>query len=117
MSALWTALAAEDAEPATRWEPWSRVTTSSELSALLREAAPGAGDVTVEAETHLHPLTQPEDWWEIVLGTGYRVALDHLSDDRKARVRQRTLATVRTQAIDQITADVVYSVAHKPHAR
>ncbi len=116
-SALWEALAAEHAEPATRWEPWSRLTTPAELSALLRESAPGARDVAVEAEAHRHPLTQPEDWWDIVLGTGYRVALEHLSSDQTARVKERTLATLRTGSIDQITADVVYSVAHKPAAQ
>ncbi len=49
-----------------------------------------------------------------MLGTGYRVALDHLSDEQKARVRERTLATLRTESIDQIKADVVYSVATSP---
>ena len=93
------------------------MTTPSELSALLRESAPSARDVTVEPEAHRHPLTQPEDWWDIVLGTGYRVALDHLSDDQTARVRSRTIATLRTDSIDQIKADVVYSVAHKPDAQ
>jgi SAM-dependent methyltransferase len=112
-SALWDALATEHAEPPTRWEPWSRLTTPSELSALLRDSAPGARDVTVEAEAHRHRLTRPEDWWDIVLGTGYRVALDHLSDDPRDRVREHTLATLRSESIDQITADVVYSVARR----
>ena len=52
-----------------------------------------------------------------MLGTGYRVALEHLSSDQTARVKERTLATLRTGSIDQITADVVYSVAHKPAAQ
>jgi hypothetical protein len=78
-TAFWAAVGAERPDLVGGFHPWTRVTDTAALSQLFHDG--GAATPTVEAEPGTHPLAGPEDWWTIVLGTGYR-ATAHRSTER-----------------------------------
>jgi hypothetical protein len=57
---------------------------------------------------------EPEDWWTIILGSGYRLTVEALSPENRERVRAASIAGVRDADIRQIRADVVYATARRP---
>ncbi len=62
----------------------------------------------------MHPLDAPEDWWTIILGSGYRSTVDALSPLDREKVRVATVEAVEREKIQEIRADVVYAIARRP---
>ncbi|MCE3555480.1 hypothetical protein LWC33_29040 [Pseudonocardia sp. RS11V-5] len=44
-----------------------------------------------QAEPGIHRLVEPAAFWDIVLGSGYRVTVDQLGPDRAERVRESVI--------------------------
>lgn len=103
-----------DVEPALfkAFNPWDEITTPKALAGLLAEG--GVPDPTVEPVAGEHRLNRPDDFWDIVLGSGYRGTIDALSADKRDRVRDRVLGELRDRAVTAVRADVVYGVARRP---
>jgi hypothetical protein len=70
-------------------------------------------DPEVVDEPGWHPLPAPEDWWTIVLGSGYRSTVETLSPKNRERVRAASIDGVRRADIRQIRTDVVYATARR----
>jgi hypothetical protein len=81
-------------------KPWSKIFEPDPLRTLLLEC--GVSDPEAVAEPGWHRLLAPEDWWTIVLGTGYRSTVDALSPLNRERVRTASIAGVRRADIQQI---------------
>ena len=111
-SAFWEAVGAERPDLVGGFHPWTRVTTPDALAALLAEA--GIADAQVAPEAAEHPLAAVEDWWTIVLGTGYRATVEQLGAEAAERVRAANLAALRERDVRAIATDVVYAIAVKP---
>jgi hypothetical protein len=109
--AFWTAVGAEDPELVRAFAPWARVTDPGALARLLE--AGGAAAPAVEAEEGRHPLSAPEDWWAVVLGTGYRATVERLGPGAAERVRAHNLAWIRAHDVREVETGVVYGVARK----
>jgi ubiquinone/menaquinone biosynthesis C-methylase UbiE len=108
---FWDAVRQEDPELLKSIKPWSKIVEPEALRELLIEC--GIADPVVVAEPGMHPLTGPEDWWRIILGSGYRSTVDALSPSRRERVRLATIEAVRREGIREIRTDVVYGVARR----
>jgi hypothetical protein len=67
----------------------------------------------VVAEEGLHMLRSAEDWWPIVLGTGYRGTIEQLDTDARESVRRECLDFIRRRQVAAVEANVVYGVAKK----
>lgn len=94
------------------FNPWDEITTPEALAALFAAAGvPGAAAEPVAGE---HLLAAPGDFWDIVLGSGYRGTVDALSADNRVRVRARVLDQVRTRDITVLRTDVIYGAARRP---
>jgi hypothetical protein len=93
------------------FNPWDRISDPDGVRALLV----GAGAETVEAvaESGTHELARPEDWWSMVLGTGYRSTIEQLAPDAAERVRHDNLEFVRASGVRAVEVNVVYAVARK----
>jgi hypothetical protein len=70
-------------------------------------------DPDVVAEPGTHPLDTPEDWWTIILGSGYRSTVDALFPPVREKVRVANIEAVRREKIREIRADVVYAIARR----
>jgi SAM-dependent methyltransferase len=110
MHAEWKASLAEAApDLVSAFNPWDRITTPEAVRTLLADG--GAGDIDVVAEGGRQTLARPEDWWTIALGSGFRWAIDRMTDDARARVLDRNVGFARANAVDAIETNVIYAIA------
>jgi ubiquinone/menaquinone biosynthesis C-methylase UbiE len=93
------------------FHPWDRVAEPELLSALMSEA--GVSSPRAELEIGTHRIRTPEDWWTMVLGSGYRATIDQLDADGQERVRSQNLEFIRANDVRAVEANVVYGVAMK----
>ena len=82
------------------------------LRGLFVEA--GVADVTIVAEDGRQKLRSPEDWWTMVLGSGYRWTVDQMDPEMAERLRNANLAWIRSQNVTSVETNVIYTVARKP---
>ncbi len=113
-SIFWEAVRREDATLFKAYNPWDRISEPGPLLALFAEAGiPGA---TAESEAVDHPLGAPEDFWTIVLGSGYRGTVERLEPTARERVRAACAEALRRDAVRHIAASVIYATAKQARA-
>jgi len=69
--------------------------------------------VDVVAEADSQPIHSPDDWWAMVLGSGYRGTIDQLSPAEREQVRAENLDFIRREAIGSVEANVIYAIGKK----
>jgi SAM-dependent methyltransferase len=105
--AFWAAVGREDPAAVRAFEPWTRVTSPPALARLL---GPGAA---VEPEAGREPVPAPEDWWPMVLGTGFRATIERLGPAAAARIQGDNLAWIRANGVREVETNVVYGLARR----
>jgi ubiquinone/menaquinone biosynthesis C-methylase UbiE len=110
---FWNAVA--DLAPALYkgFNPWDEITTPAALAGLLKRS--GIDESEVEAVAGEHPLNAPEDFWHIVLGSGYRATVDALTPDQRRVLHSTLLDRLREHAVLAVRTDVVYGRARRRH--
>jgi SAM-dependent methyltransferase len=91
--------------------PWDRITEPQAVRDLLREA--GIVDVEVVAEDGYQTLRSPDDWWTIVLGSGFRWTVEQLGRDAAERVRSANLAQMRRSNVKAAETNAIFATARK----
>jgi len=104
---FWDAVRGERPELYKAFAPWERLTTPDAVRAEFARA--GIAEVEITEEDPGHELTSTEDFWDLVMGTGYRATVDQLTDAERERVRTACLALDSRQ----LTSPVLYAVARK----
>jgi len=94
------------------FNPWDEITTTAAVAELLAQA--GAAQPAVVAVPGRHHLDHPDQFWDIVLGTGYRGTVDALSQEERDSVRERLLAGLRAAGVTALRTDVVFGTAERP---
>jgi ubiquinone/menaquinone biosynthesis C-methylase UbiE len=92
--------------------PWERIVEPQALRDLLREA--GIVDVEIVAEDGRQPLRSPDDWWTIVLGSGFRWTVEQLGQDAAEQVRSAVFAEIRRSKITAVETNAIFATARKP---
>ena len=110
-SIFWQVIAEVRPDLHKRFNPWERVDNPRELTATL--SAAGVTSAETEAEERLHPLPTPEDWWMIVLGSGYRGTIEQLTESERDKVEETNLVRVREANISTVQTNALYGVAVK----
>jgi SAM-dependent methyltransferase len=110
-TAFWDAVGLERPDLVRGFHPWTRVTEPAQLTQLIEQG--GAATPTVEPEPGTHPLTDPDDWWAIVLGTGYRATVEQLEPAAAQRVRAASVGWLRDHDVRELQVNVVYARARK----
>ncbi len=108
-SAFWEAIREERLDLLKGFNPWERISTPAGLREMLGEA--GIAEVETAAEAGSHPISSPEDWWLVAMGSGYRGTLVQLDARTLARVREKNLSAIL--GCKAIATNVVYGVAIK----
>jgi SAM-dependent methyltransferase len=111
-TAFWDAVGSERPDLVGRFHPWNRITTPEALAALLADSDVAGADVVPEAGSH--PVGAVEDWWTIVLGSGYRATVEQLGAQAAERVREANIAALRRRRVRSIATNVIYATATKP---
>jgi ubiquinone/menaquinone biosynthesis C-methylase UbiE len=94
------------------FNPWDEITTPAALAGLFSRA--GIPDPAVEAADGQHHLECPDNFWEIVLGSGYRATVNALSPAQGDRLRADLLAELRSHEITVVQTDVIFGTATRP---
>jgi len=111
-SLFWGSVRELDATLFRTFNPWDEITTTPALADLL--ARGGVADAAVEATTgEHHELERPDDFWDIVLGSGYRATVEALGDEQRRALRERVIGELRARGITRLRNDVVFGRAVK----
>jgi len=94
------------------FNPWDRIADPTSLRKLFTEA--GVAEAAILAEDGTQALRSPEDWWTMVLGSGYRWTVDQTEPEMAERLRDANLAWIRSHNITSVETNVIYAVARKP---
>lgn len=108
---FWDAIRAVRPELHKAFNPWDRINDPAAVTALLVEGGV-QGSVAI-AEAGWHPVATPQDWWTIVMGSGYRGIVEQLHPEELARVRAEVLAGVTRWDVRLVETNVVYAMARK----
>jgi SAM-dependent methyltransferase len=111
-STFWEEVRALEPSLYRGFAPWDEITTPEALGALL--AAGGAATPALHAAAGSQPLARPEDFWDVVLGSGYRATVDALDPARRAQLRERVVARLRDGGVTDVRADVLFAVSERP---
>lgn len=93
------------------FNPWDEITTPAALTGLFERS--GIDEAEVDAVNGQHHLSEPEDFWHIVLGSGYRGTVETLEPDQRDALHLTLLTRLRDQDISTLRTDVVYGTARR----
>ncbi|HET6893612.1 MAG TPA: class I SAM-dependent methyltransferase, partial [Pyrinomonadaceae bacterium] len=108
-SAFWNSIRTVRPDLYKGFNPWDRISEPDAVRSLFNGAA--VANVEVVAEAGVQTLSLPEDWWPMVLGTGYRGTIEQLNDADRERVREQNIDFIRQNNVASVEANVVYAVA------
>jgi len=109
--AFWSAVKESRPDLVATVSPWERITSPQAVRALLSES--GIEDADIAAEDGRQPLQSAEDWWSVVLGSGYRWTVEQMNAEERARVMAANLKTLRESGTTFIETNVIYALARK----
>jgi ubiquinone/menaquinone biosynthesis C-methylase UbiE len=87
---FWNAVREVRPELFKSFNAWDQLSLPDQVCALFEQADMPSPEMTTEDRDH--PLRSVEDWWSIVMGTGYRGTVDQLTPEERDRVRAACLA-------------------------
>jgi ubiquinone/menaquinone biosynthesis C-methylase UbiE len=111
-SMFWDAVAVVRPDLTRAYNPWDSLTEPAAVRSLLLDA--GTTGIHAEAVSGTHPLRSGDDFWTIVLGSGYRATFDALTTKEQQAVHTRTLKSLTEDDITSIQTNVIYATATKP---
>ena len=93
------------------FNPWDRISEVDAVCALLTSA--GFNSVEAVAESGVQPVNSPEDWWAMIMGSGYRGTVAQLNLDDQQRIRLANLDFITRTSLHSLESNVVYATAVK----
>jgi ubiquinone/menaquinone biosynthesis C-methylase UbiE len=111
-SAFWRSIKEVRPDLHKSFNPWDRINNQASLNAILKEG--GVDSPKIIAEGRLHPINSAEEWWTILLGSGYRGTIEQLNPSERERVKEANLAFIRDEKVSSIETNVLYALASKP---
>ena len=108
---FWRIIEAERPDLCKKSRPWDNINQPTSLQTLLETA--GVTDIQVFTESTTHELASPEDWWTIILGSGYRGLIEQLTPPVRKLVREMNLQFLHNNEIHALDVDVLYAIAYK----
>ncbi|HEX2715021.1 MAG TPA: hypothetical protein VHM88_22770, partial [Candidatus Acidoferrales bacterium] len=108
---FWEAVRKERPDLYKGFNPWDRINDPASVQEMLRQG--GVEACATVAESGTHELKSPEDWWTIVLGSGYRGTVEQLAPDARERVREANLKYLQEKRALSIEANVIFALARK----
>ncbi|WP_437926762.1 class I SAM-dependent methyltransferase [Sorangium sp. So ce291] len=114
-TAFWDAISAHRPDLFKAFRPWERIGTPDALRSMLAQA--GVPDCAIDAEHSRQPLTSPDAFWVIALGSGYRGTIDKLEPGEQEAVKRDTLAPLRARNALSVETNALYAIARKDPGR
>jgi SAM-dependent methyltransferase len=92
------------------FNPWDEITTAPALADVLARGGVSGAAVEATAGEH-HELERADEFWDIVLGSGYRATVDALGEGQRERLRERVIGELRSRGVTRLRNDVVFANA------
>lgn len=108
---FWDTIRAEQPSLYKGFNPWDLICDPLSVRTVME--AGGARVTEAIAVPGKHPINIPEDWWMMLMGSGYRGTVEQLNDEKRKRVRQVNLDYIRTSGVTEVETNVVYAIATK----
>ena len=113
-TAFWRSIKNVRPELYKGFNPWDRISDPANLEKILSEG--GVELPRITAENRFHLINSAEDWWTIILGSGYRGTIEQLDASERDRVKDANLAFIREAKISAIETNALYALATKSGA-
>jgi len=110
-TAFWNSVQTVRPDLYKSFNPWDRISEPGALRLLFESA--GVDESEVVAENATHRINQPDDWWSMVIGTGYRGTVQQLSETDYEEVRRENIEFIRSHDVRDVEANVLYGTAQK----
>ncbi len=110
-TAFWNSVRSVRPDLYKGFNPWDRIIDVDAVRSLF--VSTGLPEVEVVTESDSQPVNSPEDWWPMVLGSGYRGTIEQLSDEHRERVREENLDFLRRGSVRSLEANVIYAKVSK----
>ena len=90
-------------------QPWRRTEDVSIFRGVFEAA--GIPDVDIVTDDDRLPLRSPDDWWRIIMGSGFRRTVAALDESTAGELHKRCDAHIADNGIDHIVNRTHYAVA------
>lgn len=110
-SIFWNAVREVRPELYKDFNPWDRIATPRAVMEMMRDG--GVDGARAEAVPGTHALSGPQDWWRIVMGSGYRGTIEMLTDVERELVAARVREEIAQRDVGSVEINVVYAHAVK----
>ena len=108
-TAFWNSVRSVRPDLYKGFNPWDRICEAEALRSLLASA--GLQNIEIGAETDLQPVSSFEEWWAIIMGSGYRGTVDQLSSTERERVQHENESFIEREKIRSVETNVLYATA------
>src|SRR4029077_14507865 len=106
----WNAVGRQRPDLRQEAPPWQRIIEPPGLRGLYAEAGVTAPEIVVESFDH-HIDT--EQFWTIVLWSGYRGPLEAMGPEAASRVRDEVMGRLRADGVRVLSSEVMYARTRK----
>ena len=89
------------------FNPWDRISEVDAVQQLL--AGAGLNEIEAVAESDSQTVNDAEDWWAMIMGSGYRGTVEQLSPEDRERVRNANLDFIERTSLRELEANVIYA--------
>ena len=110
-SAFWNSIRSVRPDLYKDFNPWDRISDVDAVRSLF--VAADLPEVEVVAEAGSQPMNSPEDWWAMIMGSGYRGTVEQLSSLDRERVHRENVDFIQQTSLRSVEANVVYAMATK----
>lgn len=91
--------------------PWERLTVPAGLSTLMIDG--GAMKPAIYPGPHSQTLSDPEDWWTIAMGSGFRWEINQLNPGEQRLVKERVLQRLSDEGVTALELNALHAVSRK----
>lgn len=95
----------------TSFNPWERIRTPDCVRSLLEGA--GCTNVISILEERKQPIKTPEDFWILVMGSGFRWIVEQLVAEERNEVYKNIVKWAKSNNVTEIETNVIYTIARK----
>lgn len=110
---FWDAVAGVRPDLVRGFNPWDDLVSVDQVVGLY--ASSGIDGARAELVEAAQELRSEDDWWDVVMGSGFRGTVEELDPSEAAAVRRANLAAMR--GASSINVSAVYGAAPKPDDR
>ncbi len=93
--------------------PWERFTSEGGLRRLLLDG--GAAESSISYVRDRQALSEPEDWWTMAMGSGFRWEIEQLTLCQRQDVKAACLEQLAGLGTKEIVTDAIVAIAQKVH--